>query len=51
MATARPASQLRQQALTAEARALYENCRYLLEDPDLLDRIRGRSGLMATLVT
>ena len=39
MQAARPASQIRQKALTDEARELYQLARDLLEDPRLLDRI------------
>ena len=39
MATARPASELRAEALTAEARECFETARALLDDPNLIDRV------------
>lgn len=39
MASARPASELRAEALTAEAREAFAKARHLLEAPDLLGRI------------
>ena len=39
MSAARPASALRAEALTVEAREVFDKARHLLEAPDLLDRI------------
>ncbi|MPZ51028.1 MAG: hypothetical protein GEU75_17290 [Dehalococcoidia bacterium] len=39
LTAARPASQLRSEALTSEVRALLAACRELLDDPGLLDRV------------
>lgn len=46
MASARPASELRAEALTAEARACFDQARALLDDRNLIDRIANaiRSG-------
>ena len=41
LSEARPASQLRGEAIGTEARELLESCRSLLEDPRLLDRVRA----------
>ncbi len=48
-ATARPASELRAEALTAEARQAFEVARHLLDDPSLIDRVTEaiRSGSYA----
>ena len=40
LANARPASQLRDEVLSAEARTLLERCRPLLHDPQLLRRVQ-----------